>query len=59
MQDLHAQQLQAGQSKQADNEQAAAEVQRLQAQLERQQRQTEQVCTLSPLCVWPPYQCED
>lgn len=45
VQELHAQQLEAGQKKQADEGQAEAEVQRLQAQLQRQQRQTEQVCT--------------
>lgn len=56
MQDLHAQELQAGQSKQADNEQAEAEVQRLQGQLERQTRQTEQVRTPLPFCVWRPWQ---
>lgn len=56
MQDLHAQELQAGQSKQADNEQAEAEVQRLQSQLERQARQTEQVCIPLPFCVWLPCQ---
>lgn len=57
MQDLHAQELQAGQSEQADSKQAEAEVERLQGQLERQTRQTEQVCTPSPFCVWLLCQC--
>lgn len=51
IQELHAQQLEAGEQKQADGEDANAEVQRLQAQLLRQQRQTEQVCTT---CLYVP-----
>ena len=48
VQELHAAQMQAGQTEQASVEQTQAEVQRLKAELERQQRQTQQVCLNHP-----------
>ena len=46
IQELHALQVEAGQGEQAHAERAEAEVERLKAELEGQQRQAQQVCPL-------------